>query len=169
MNSLRTFLVWYGHGYGLECCRSWDPSVRSPLVNWYLRAQDFACLQARTHLASSRGGLGNLFGTGQLGGVALWVGLCLCRQAVGALAVSMFVGCIIDHLFLSHPLFYVRSSPISTRWLVWRRSCVLTLSCVECRAARLCTHRREGCSLCYRECRSSLALTHTLLTAGIEL
>ena len=52
--------------------------------------------------------------------------------------------------------------------MVWRRSCVLPLSCLKCRAARLCTHRREGCPLRHCEFPPILALVYALLTAAVQ-
>ena len=47
--------------------------------------------------------------------------------------------------------------------MVWRLSCVLPckLSCLQIVAARICTHRREGCSL--RHCESSFSLRRNFL------
>ena len=115
-------------------------------------------------------GLGDLFGdrTARLrlrcrlaGEVALWS---QCRRSACGLRVLLVVLLTIPSPPFSFSMFNFR--PVSTRSMVWRRSCVLPLSCLKCRAARLCTHRREGCPLRHRE--SSPVLVPLLCMSDTE-
>ena len=97
------------------------------------------------------------------------------RVAVGgALAISVFESCVIDRFLASCP-FHALSPPAlqtAPSFVVAVGSCVLIYGCVVAwRAARLCTHRREGCPLCHCEFYRlySIVCAWFLTTALLEL